>query len=191
MIDTIPAQKAIYTWAVSKGWRGPDVPKVIDCDNEGRPLPDAKPREKRTFGDEIALVTSELIEALEQYRDNDDPTHVWYAFELNKGKDFADRVANDPNSTPEDFKVIDVIEKFMNGHMLRAIGDGKPLTDEEWGLLVDAGIAKPEGVPVELADAAIRLLDNCENAGIDLGYEIRRKMRYNETRAFRHGGRNL
>ncbi len=48
---------------------------------------------------------------------------------------------------------------------------------------------KPEGVPTELADIAIRLLDLCGFYGIDLESEIDRKMKYNMTRPYRHGGK--
>lgn len=49
--------------------------------------------------------------------------------------------------------------------------------------------AKPEGIPVELADLAIRLLHMCHFYGIDLEAAIGQKMRYNVTRAYRHGGK--
>lgn len=48
---------------------------------------------------------------------------------------------------------------------------------------------KPEGVPIELADAVIRILDLCEDWGIDLEEAIRIKVAYNETRPIRHGGK--
>lgn len=50
---------------------------------------------------------------------------------------------------------------------------------------------KPEGVPVELADTVIRILDICETFGIDLEHEILMKMEYNRTRKQRHGGKFL
>lgn len=50
---------------------------------------------------------------------------------------------------------------------------------------------KPEGVGSELADVLIRLLDTADAFGIDLAAEYRRKMAYNKTREFRHGGRAL
>lgn len=46
---------------------------------------------------------------------------------------------------------------------------------------------KPEGVPSELADIVIRVLDLADEAGIDLATVIESKLEYNNTRAFRHG----
>jgi NTP pyrophosphatase (non-canonical NTP hydrolase) len=50
---------------------------------------------------------------------------------------------------------------------------------------------KPEGVGSEFADVLIRLLDAAERYGIDLDAEYRRKVDYNETRPYRHGGKRL
>lgn len=48
---------------------------------------------------------------------------------------------------------------------------------------------KPEGVPAELADVVIRIMDMCERYDIDLEEVIREKIRYNRTRAYKHGGK--
>lgn len=48
---------------------------------------------------------------------------------------------------------------------------------------------KPEGIPTELADVIIRIMDYCGHEGIDLEKAITEKMAYNETRPFRHGGK--
>ena len=50
---------------------------------------------------------------------------------------------------------------------------------------------KPEGELIELADAVIRILDYCGHKGWDLGLAIHLKMKYNETREHRHGGKKF
>lgn len=87
---------------------------------------------KQTFGEDIALIHSELSEALEEFR----------------------------------------------------IGR-KP--DESYVTIT----GKPEGVPSELADVVIRILGMCARHEIDIADAIIRKMAYNETRPFMHGGKTL
>lgn len=48
---------------------------------------------------------------------------------------------------------------------------------------------KPEGVGSECADVLIRLLDTCKRYDIDLAHEFRRKLAYNATRGYKHGGK--
>jgi NTP pyrophosphatase (non-canonical NTP hydrolase) len=48
---------------------------------------------------------------------------------------------------------------------------------------------KPEGLPIELADCVLRILDFCEDMGIDLEAAIHMKNEYNKTRPYRHGGK--
>lgn len=66
---------------------------------------------------------------------------------------------------------------------------------EEWrsgrGYSYDGENGKPEGVGPELADAVIRIADICQMEGINLAYDIERKMKYNETRPYRHGGKRI
>lgn len=56
------------------------------------------------------------------------------------------------------------------------------------GIKIISG-GKPEGFPVELADAIIRIFDICGLHDIDLGYAIKLKMEYNKTREYRHGNK--
>lgn len=56
-------------------------------------------------------------------------------------------------------------------------------------IYTNEGSEKPEGFSVEIADAIIRLLDMCHELGIDVDYVIQLKMKYNETRSYRHGGK--
>jgi NTP pyrophosphatase (non-canonical NTP hydrolase) len=53
------------------------------------------------------------------------------------------------------------------------------------------GPPKPEGVGSEFADILIRLGHYCKLFGVDLQYEYDRKMAYNRTRPYRHGGKAL
>lgn len=46
---------------------------------------------------------------------------------------------------------------------------------------------KPEGVPIELADVVIRIMDLCQALGVDLENAIATKYEYNRTRPFKHG----
>jgi len=87
--------------------------------------------EPRAFGEVIALMHSELSEALEEYRNGRDIREIY----------------------------------FENG--------------------------KPCGVPIELADAVIRIADTCGHFGIDLEAAIQLKMRYNATRPHKHGGKKI
>jgi len=49
----------------------------------------------------------------------------------------------------------------------------------------------PSGIPTELADCIIRILDYCAYAEIDIEDAIHRKHEYNKTRPYRHGGKRL
>lgn len=50
---------------------------------------------------------------------------------------------------------------------------------------------KPEGFAVELADVLIRLLDLAAALNIDLADVVEVKMRYNDSRPYKHGGKTL
>jgi NTP pyrophosphatase (non-canonical NTP hydrolase) len=43
----------------------------------------------------------------------------------------------------------------------------------------------------EIADSIIRLLDLCGKLNIDIEYHIQQKMRYNETRGYKYGGKKF
>lgn len=50
---------------------------------------------------------------------------------------------------------------------------------------------KPEGIPIEMADCIIRILDYCGHAGIDIEEAVRIKHEYNRTRPYKHGGKKI
>jgi len=51
----------------------------------------------------------------------------------------------------------------------------------------NTGSLKPEGFPVEVCDAIIRLLHICARCDIQLATVMQMKMEYNETRQYKHG----
>jgi NTP pyrophosphatase (non-canonical NTP hydrolase) len=48
---------------------------------------------------------------------------------------------------------------------------------------------KPSGIPSELADTIIRVLDYSGAKGIDIMTILAEKLEYNRTRGYRHGGK--
>lgn len=80
---------------------------------------------------------------------------------------------------------------------LEAIRDGCPLSELLWVCPADAececgeepctGTLKPDGVPAEMADILIRVLDACHAWGIDIDTVVREKIRYNAQRPHLHG----
>lgn len=118
-----------------------------------------------TFGDYIALLHSEASEALEAYRDHrlGDATGVQVCVDPRCSR------FHSSNPRPGD---VDrgIVTPCPAGHM---------------------NTPKPEGVGSELADVLIRLIDMADVFGVDLAAEYQRKVAYNRTRAFQHGGRTL
>ena len=128
----------------------------------------------RSLAEDIALIDSETAEALEAFRASGSVTARWYTYET-------------------EVETINGPVKFTNlsREQLAILLDTDD--DHELDLAIEdlALVAKPEGVGSEFADTIIRILDTCENHGINILAEILEKMNYNETRAFRHGGKHL
>jgi NTP pyrophosphatase (non-canonical NTP hydrolase) len=72
-------------------------------------------------------------------------------------------------------EVSEALEEYRNGHGATEI------------YFSDSG--KPEGIPTELADVIIRVLDYCGYAGINIDAAISQKHEYNKSRPYRHGGK--
>tara|TARA_Y100000310_G_scaffold127207_1_gene126250 strand:- start:865 stop:1392 length:528 start_codon:yes stop_codon:yes gene_type:complete len=74
-------------------------------------------------------------------------------------------------------EISEAYEEYRNGHEVTEtyFNEDKP--------------GKPEGVPTELADCVIRILDYCQRVGIDLQAIMARKHAYNQKRPYRHGNK--
>lgn len=83
-------------------------------------------------------------------------------------------------------EVAEVFEELRDNRAMEAIYR-RTITDE-------AGCQheheKPEGVPIELADIVIRILDFCAAYNVPLERALREKMDYNQSRPFKHGGKS-
>ena len=78
-------------------------------------------------------------------------------------------------------EVSEALEEYRNGH---EINETYYSTDKQ-------GNKKMEGIPSELADIIIRVLDLCGAYGIDIGQVLDEKMAYNRTRTYKHGGKRI
>lgn len=112
--------------------------------------------EQRTFGEDVALLHSEVSEMLEEWRDYGAASLLQY--------------------------------NVLGGNVRIAKHEAisKEILEELKGQ-----VPKPIGIGSEAADVLIRLLDTCRRYDINLAQEFRNKMRYNETRERRHGGKRL
>lgn len=124
----------------------------------------------RNVGEQLALFHSEVSEALEEWRDGHDLTEVYHTFKSRPGFD---------HDTSSDVHGVLWV--------LHPNGKSEVLTAESADRL--GFDAKPEGFPIELADILIRVFDTAVAYGIDLEAALLEKMKYNEGRPYRHGGK--
>jgi NTP pyrophosphatase (non-canonical NTP hydrolase) len=118
------------------------------------------PGESVNIGEKLALIHSEVSEALEEYR-------------------------NEHHIKEAGFELVELRFETDDGGMW-----GEQFTETELAAGTNNGkLAKPCGFGSELADVVIRCFDLAGIMGIDLATAILEKMRYNETRPFRHGGK--
>lgn len=127
-----------------------------------------------TVGDRLALIHSEVSEALEEIRAGHAPEHVYYG----------------ENVTVPTAALKIILEAV---HYMPKTSDwpGLDVAVEEVAKAVAKVEGKPEGYPVELADAAIRIIDEFDRLGLDAETVIRMKMEFNAGRPFLHGGKVL
>lgn len=90
----------------------------------------------------------------------------------------------------------EALEEHRNGHTPNEIyfscksncrDNNNGICNSKHPTLCDLG--KPEGIPVELADCIIRILDFCGSEEINIEQVIEMKHEYNKKRPYRHGGK--
>lgn len=111
---------------------------------------------------QLALITSEVSEALEEFRKGHSANYTYYSGKAN-------------------------IEGIDDITYLETITCDYPTDVETSHNTIK--VIKPEGIPSELADIVLRVCDMCGYYGIDLEAIITIKMEYNATRGHRHGGK--
>lgn len=88
-------------------------------------------------------------------------------------------------------EVSEALECYRDGEMVEGYENVNVWEDcggEQIPVIVDS---KPVGLPSELADVVIRVMDLAEALGIDLEGAIESKHEYNLTRPYKHGGKAI
>lgn len=70
---------------------------------------------------------------------------------------------------------------------IEEVRSGCEVTETYYNMSDPDAPAKPEGVPSEMADVLIRVLDFAGEVGIDLAAMVEEKLTYNATRGHLHG----
>lgn len=162
--------REVHETAVARGWWSEY--------GAGAPHADHDP----TFGETLMLVVTEVAEAMEAFREGGNPAELSYTYEFDNGP------------TGYKFRKCDHPGK---GHGLEYCPDGWEEAPEAWKPLTPdvvrsmGGNIKPTGVPSELADIIIRVLDISGAWGVDIAEALRVKMEFNKTRKRKHGGKRL
>jgi len=131
--------------------------------------------EPRTFGEIIALIHSEASEALEEHRNGHMPNETYYSH-TDKHPSVVGKSICDMDIS----KDIIILCQYSCTISTKIIFEADRYT-----------MNKPEGIPTELADIVIRVMDYCGHEGIDLEKAILEKHEYNKTRPFKHGGKKI
>lgn len=148
-MNTIPAlQERSHRQSAEKGFHSREAEAVGFLIDAGR-TDLAEFVTSMCAGNRIALMHSELSEALEEMRNGRALNETWYS--KSKVQPYSDKEPLNPDGTPR----------------------------------------KPEGVPSEMADVVVRVMDFCGAAGIDLQAILAQKLDYNASRGKMHGGKKF
>jgi hypothetical protein len=133
----------------------------------------------RNKGEIIANIHSEVTEAWKEWVHGHAVDETYYTLmERQPGI----------NYKPE---VFDALSRFNDEwHLRQMTPDYKPrYSPADLQLLVRNGVLEPHGVPTELADILIRVLDLFRAWELDADTVVKDKMLFNDHRPYKHGGK--
>ena len=156
--------------------------------------------QERTFGDLIALIHSELSEALEAYRDYGNTTNAWMELvdedsdriPVGVGHELADVV----------IRVADMAEWYGLSFPIHLLHINNTRSFGDWIAECHSSVsevlatfkrfpANPELICGSLWGLLGHVFSMAAHYDIDLDAAIAAKMEYNRTREYRHGGKAL
>lgn len=161
--------QAAHENAASKGWW--DTTEIEAGSGVHAPI---------SIPEKLALIHSEVSEALEDYRDGKALNGTGWEFTRKSG-------------TPCE-RWVEITEHALVPWITYYVGreqiQRQLQMPADFALARSGGYdAKPVGFPTELADILIRTLDLAAALNIDIDQAVYLKMKYNETRPHRHGGK--
>lgn len=165
-------QKVIYDINVANGWF----------------------EDERTFHDDIALLHSEVSEMLEAYRDHgiEDVTGEWADGKQPKPEGFGSEAADVV------VRALDTAQRRDIEIPWRTLADIPPSEHYRDGQTIGTHIAalhwliaKIDFLDPDLVPVLSYLTTVCRKLEIDLSFELHRKIAYNGTRGYRHGGKRV
>lgn len=144
-----------------------------------------EPEKVRPFDGMLANVHGEVSEALEEWRAGRGMTEIYWSIHHNGDPGVLEYFRAVPGGR---LQVRNYDYDFRGGN--DSVPEWLDVTPERVRNMPNMkGFLKPEGIPSELADIIIRVLDICGANRIDIAAAIADKMAYNETREYRHGGK--
>ncbi|CAM3319086.1 MULTISPECIES: nucleoside triphosphate pyrophosphohydrolase family protein [Paenibacillus] len=173
--------------------------------------------EERTLGELIALINSEVSEALEDFRNGETPEHMWYerkaaglVLKSEKRKSTEDKPCGIPSELADIvIRIFDLtghygweerLEQSVARMHLMPPGPNQVSVERPFaenltiiqGWLTDAYRGASDTLTISfLALAIIDTFRLAEIHSINLEKAIQEKMNYNATRPHRHGGKQL